>query len=90
MFCVVKLPIVSPSESQGKEKYSKSFYDNPNYCVSLMIFQIYKNTILKNVHSLGRLLQLCFYSNVCTQNKNVSRRIVNNGTKPMVGINQID
>jgi hypothetical protein len=71
------------------EKYSKSFYDNPNYCVSLMIFQIYKNTILKNIHSLGWLLWLCFYPNVRTQNKDVLR-IVNNGSKPMVSINQID
>jgi hypothetical protein len=72
------------------EKYSKSFYENPHYCVSLVIFQIYKNVILNNVHSLGWLLWLCFYPNVHTQNKDELRRIVNNGTKPMVGIKQID
>jgi hypothetical protein len=35
------------------EKYSKNIYDNPNYYVSLVIFQTYKNAILRNVHSLG-------------------------------------
>jgi hypothetical protein len=30
-------------------------YGNPNYYVSLVIFQTYKNAILKNVHSLGWL-----------------------------------
>jgi hypothetical protein len=34
-------------------KYSKRNYDNPNHYVSLVIFQTYKNAILKNVHSLG-------------------------------------
>jgi hypothetical protein len=37
-------------------KYSKNNYDNPNYNVSFVIFQTYKNAILKNVHSLGWLL----------------------------------
>jgi hypothetical protein len=37
-------------------KYSKKHYDNPNYCASLVIFQTYKNTILKSVHSFGWLL----------------------------------
>jgi len=27
-------------------------YDNPNYYASLVIFQTFKNAILKNVHSL--------------------------------------
>jgi hypothetical protein len=36
-------------------KYSQKHYDNPNYYVSLMIFQRYKNAILKSVHSLGWL-----------------------------------
>jgi hypothetical protein len=27
-------------------KYSKNIYDNPNYYVSLVIFQTYKNAIL--------------------------------------------
>jgi hypothetical protein len=38
------------------EKYSIKHYDNPNYYASLVIFQTYKNAILKNVHSLGWLL----------------------------------
>jgi len=42
-------------------KYSKNNYDNPNYYVSLVIFQTYKNIVLKNVHSFGWLLWLCFY-----------------------------
>ncbi len=42
-------------------KYSKSFYDNPNYYASLVIFQTYKNVVLKSVHSLGWLLWLWFY-----------------------------
>jgi hypothetical protein len=37
-------------------KYSKKNYDNPNYFASLVIFQTYKNAILKTVHSLGWLL----------------------------------
>jgi hypothetical protein len=28
------------------EKYSKKFYDNPNYYASLEIFQTYKNAVL--------------------------------------------
>jgi hypothetical protein len=34
-------------------KYSKNNYDNPNYYVSLVIFQTYKNAVLRSVHSLG-------------------------------------
>jgi len=37
-------------------KYSKIFYDNPNYYASLVIFQTYKNIVLRSVHSLGWLL----------------------------------
>jgi hypothetical protein len=37
-------------------KYSKKLYDNANYYASLVIFQTYKNAILKSVHSLGWLL----------------------------------
>jgi hypothetical protein len=37
-------------------KYFKNIYDNPNYYASLVIFQTFKNAILKNVHSLGWLL----------------------------------
>jgi hypothetical protein len=37
-------------------KYSKNIYDNPNYYASLVIFQRYKNVVLRNVHSLGWLL----------------------------------
>ncbi len=42
-------------------KYSKFVYDNLNYYASLVIFQTYKNVVLKSVHSLGWLLWLCFY-----------------------------
>jgi len=42
-------------------KYSKQNYDNPNYYASLVIFQTYKNVVLRNAHSLGWLLWLCFY-----------------------------
>jgi len=35
------------------EKYSKKNYDNPNYYVSFVIFQTYKNVVLKSVHSFG-------------------------------------
>ncbi len=42
-------------------KYSKKNYDNPNYYVSLVIFQTYKNAILRIVYSLGWLLWLWFY-----------------------------
>jgi hypothetical protein len=38
------------------EKYSKKYYGNSNYYVSLVIFQTYKNGVLRNVHSLGWLL----------------------------------
>ncbi len=31
-------------------------YDNPNYYVFLMIFQMYKNVILRSAHSLGWFL----------------------------------
>jgi hypothetical protein len=46
------------------EKYSKKNYDNPNYYVSLVIFQTYKNVVLKSVHSHGWFLWLWFYSKV--------------------------
>jgi len=39
-----------------RKQFFKSHYDNPNYYASLLIFQIYKNIILRNVHSLGWLL----------------------------------
>jgi len=32
-------------------KYSQKHYDNSNYCVSFMIFQTYKNAILRSVHA---------------------------------------
>jgi hypothetical protein len=32
-------------------KYSQKIYENPNYYIFLVIFQTYKNAILKNVHS---------------------------------------
>jgi hypothetical protein len=34
-------------------KYSKKANDNPNYYASFIIFQTYKNAILKDVHSFG-------------------------------------
>jgi hypothetical protein len=34
-------------------KYSQKNYDNPNYYASFMIFQTYKNVVLKIVHSFG-------------------------------------
>jgi hypothetical protein len=37
-------------------KYSKKIYDNPNYYASLVVFQTYKNVVLRSVHSLGWLL----------------------------------
>jgi hypothetical protein len=37
-------------------KYSKKLYDNPNSYASLVIFQTYKNAILKSDHSLGWFL----------------------------------
>jgi hypothetical protein len=40
----------------NNEKYSKNNYDNPNYYVSLVIFQTYKNIVLKCVHSFGWVL----------------------------------
>jgi hypothetical protein len=42
-------------------KYSPKNYDNLNYYVYFVIFQTYKNLVLKNVHSLGWLLWLCFH-----------------------------
>jgi hypothetical protein len=42
-------------------KYSKKHYDNPNYYASFVIFQTYKNAILRSFHSLGWLLSLWFY-----------------------------
>jgi hypothetical protein len=38
------------------EKYSKNNNYNPNYYVSFVIFQTYKNVVLRNVHSLRWLL----------------------------------
>jgi hypothetical protein len=37
-------------------KYSQKNYDNPNYYASPMIFQTYKNVVLRNVHLLWWLL----------------------------------
>jgi hypothetical protein len=38
--------------------YFNKNYDNLNYYASIVIFQIYKNVVLRNVHSLGWLLGL--------------------------------
>jgi hypothetical protein len=37
-------------------KYSTKTNDNPNYYASLVVFQTYKNAVLRSVHSLGWLL----------------------------------
>jgi hypothetical protein len=37
-------------------KYFLKTYDNPNYYVSLVIFQTYKNVALKNVYPFEWLL----------------------------------
>jgi len=42
-------------------KYSKNIYENPNYYAFIMIFQIYRNVVLKIVHALGWFISLCFY-----------------------------
>jgi hypothetical protein len=44
------------------EKYSKNFNDNSNYYASLLIFQTYKNVLLKSVHSFRWLLDFVFTS----------------------------
>jgi hypothetical protein len=41
-------------------KYSKKHYDIPNYYVSLVIFQMYKNSILRSVDSLGCSFECVF------------------------------
>jgi hypothetical protein len=41
----------------------KVHYDNQNYYVSLVIFQTYKNAILRSVHLFGWFIWLCFYPN---------------------------
>jgi hypothetical protein len=46
------------------EKYFYKIYDNPNYYVSLVIFQTYKNIVLRSVHSLMWFLWLCFYPTI--------------------------
>jgi hypothetical protein len=50
-------------------KYFKKKKRLPNYYAWLVIFQTYKNAVLRNVHSLGWLLWLCFYNlgqHICT------------------------
>jgi hypothetical protein len=42
-------------EINGKNS-KKKIDDNSNYFASYMIFQTYKNAILRNVHSLGWFL----------------------------------
>jgi hypothetical protein len=49
------------------EKYFLKLYDNPNYYVSVMIFQTYKNIVLRNVHFLGGSFDCVFtqpFSNI--------------------------
>jgi hypothetical protein len=39
------------------EKYFPKNHNNPNYCFSFVVFQTYKNVVLRNVHDpLGWLL----------------------------------
>jgi hypothetical protein len=59
------------------EKYSKNNYDNPNYYASLVIFQTYKNIVLRNVHSLEWLLWLCFYPPFPFKSINFKPQILN-------------
>jgi hypothetical protein len=42
-------------------KYSQKIYENLKYYASFVIFQTYKNSILRSLHSLGWLFWLCFY-----------------------------
>jgi len=41
---------VSDFEHVINGKYSIKNYDNPNYYTSLVIFQTYKNVVLRSVH----------------------------------------
>jgi hypothetical protein len=50
------------------EKYFKNNYENPNYYVSFVIFQKYKNVVLKSVHLFGWLFWLYFYPFVVLHN----------------------
>jgi hypothetical protein len=61
-------------------KYSKNIYDNPNHYASLVIFQTYKNAILRSVHTLGGSFDCDFTHLKCTFLKNniVEFFIVNN------------
>jgi len=42
------------------KKYSKKFYDNPNYYVSFVTSQTCKNVILNSVHSFGQFFYYVF------------------------------
>jgi hypothetical protein len=59
------------------EKYSKNNYDNPNYYASLVIFQTYKNIVLRSVYSLEWLLWLCFYPPFPSKSINFKPQILN-------------
>jgi hypothetical protein len=51
-------------------------HDNPNYYVLLVIFQAYKNVILRNVHSFGWFFWLCCYpKGMYVWNKRESREL---------------
>jgi hypothetical protein len=50
------------------ENYLKINYGNPNNYVEFMIFETYKNAILRSVHSLGWLFDYVF-TLVCSNSK---------------------
>jgi hypothetical protein len=58
-------------------KYSKNIYDNSNYYVSLVIFQTYKNVILRIAYSFGWFFLLWFY-HVQLKGKKLICRLKNN------------
>jgi hypothetical protein len=45
--------------------YFKKEINNPNYCVSLMIFQRYTSVILRNFHPLRLWMYLTIVTNTC-------------------------
>ncbi len=48
-------------------KYSNFFYDNPNYYVSFVIFQTYKNEIFFKCPVIWVALWPCFFPHACQQ-----------------------
>jgi hypothetical protein len=64
-------------------KYSNQNYDNSNYYGSFVIFQTYKNLILRNAHSLGWLLWLCVYP-INLKNQSIVNSILNCHHKTLI------